>query len=62
MIPKGKSESLDQWIEKVNAIGFEATIEELEELLEAAPEEAKYTSDYFYVLGCHNAKFMMEMP
>ncbi len=60
MVPRGENEALDQWIEKVNALGVEATVEELEELLEEAPEEAKNTSDYYYILGCYDMKFMLE--
>jgi len=51
MLSNTGNDALDYWIECVNMYGDSLTIEDLEYLLENAPEDAKRTSDYYYMLG-----------
>jgi len=44
-------DELDHWIECVNMHGDDLSADALENLLENAPDCAKQTSDYYYMLG-----------
>lgn len=45
------SEEMRDWIERVNQVGPAAGLDELQEFLREAPEEAHETLDYYYVMG-----------
>lgn len=59
MVPD-KDDTLNNWIEEVNMEGPDISLEKLEELINKAPETAKKTSDYYYMLGWLDMKYLYE--
>ena len=60
MLPISGDEEVNGWIEAINMEGDSISIDRLEELLEIAPEKARYTHDYYYMLGWQDMMYKYE--
>lgn len=60
MLPNTDIDELDYWIECINMHGDDLTVEKLEYFLDNAPEVAKKTNDFYYLLGWLDMKRTQE--